>query len=59
MNRVLLGLAALMALLSGACYSLIAEVDIASCDRDVGTCTVTLAKVHRMPGPPPDDNTAT
>jgi hypothetical protein len=47
MNRVLLSLAVLMALLGAGCYALIAEVDTASCDRDVGTCTVTLAKLHR------------
>ncbi|HET6899455.1 MAG TPA: hypothetical protein VFK70_13950, partial [Vicinamibacteria bacterium] len=47
MKRVLLGLALLMILCSGACYSLVAEVDTASCDRDAGLCTVTLAKVGR------------
>jgi hypothetical protein len=36
-----------MALSSGACYSLIAEVDSVSCDRDAGGCEVTRVKVYR------------
>jgi hypothetical protein len=36
-----------MALSGGSCYSLIAEVDTASCDRDTGGCEVKRAKVYR------------